>query len=95
MLQRAKVDQGVDQCVEVGDGRAIAQLGALDAEVDGLSIDALGGGALFVDLLVGLTVAVKLVTDACANAGGERGVIETSMQEDLFPRNVHEFWRAG
>ena len=68
-----QVDEHVGQGVVIGDGSAIAQFGALDAEVDSLAINALGGGALFVDLLVFRAMAVELIADARATAGGEGG----------------------
>ena len=51
-LQEAQVDQDVDQGVEVSDGGAVADVRALDAEGDGLAVDAFDGGALVVDVLV-------------------------------------------
>ena len=48
-LAGAQVDQDVGEGILVGDGLGVAQLGALDAEFDGLAVDAFGGGALFVD----------------------------------------------
>ena len=72
-MQGPQVDQDVDQGVLVGDGLAVAQPGALDAEFLGLGVDALGGGALLVDFFEDGVVAVELVADACANAGGQGG----------------------
>lgn len=40
-LERTEVDQDIDQRVEVGDRGAVAQLGALNAEVRGLCIERL------------------------------------------------------
>ena len=51
-LQGAQVDQDVDQRVLVGDGALAAQVRALDAEGQGLAVDAFVGGALVVDGLV-------------------------------------------
>ena len=73
-LQSTQVDQNIDQGVEVGDRGTIAELGALDAEICGLGIDAFGGRTLLVQSLVGVAVPVELVTDASADAGGEGGL---------------------
>jgi hypothetical protein len=70
--QGVQVDQDVDEGVEVGDGLAIAQPGALDAEFLGLGIDALGSRALVVDFLVDVAVTIDLVADTCADAGCHR-----------------------
>jgi len=51
-VESAEVNQDVGQGVLIGHGLAIAQPGALDAEFDGLGVDALGSGALLVDVLV-------------------------------------------
>jgi hypothetical protein len=51
-LQEAEVDENVDQRVAVGDGLLVAEVGAFDAQRDGLAVNALGGGALLVDVLV-------------------------------------------
>lgn len=72
-MQGAQVEQDVDQSVEVSDGLLVAQLGPLNAQVDGLTVDALGGGALVVDVLVQLTVAVDLVAQTSPNASCQRG----------------------
>jgi hypothetical protein len=65
-VQGAQVDQDVDEGVLIGDSVTIAQPGTLNAEFFGLGVDALGGGALFVDALVDFA----LVADANLNAGG-------------------------
>lgn len=69
-MEGMQVDQDVGQRVVIGDGKPVAQFGTLNAEFDGLGVDALGGGALLVDLLVGVAVAVELVADTCSDAGG-------------------------
>jgi len=73
-LEHAQVDQHIDQRVEVSDRGAIAKLGALDAEVSRQGVDPFGGGALPVEVLVGSTVPIQLMTDACADAGGQGGL---------------------
>jgi hypothetical protein len=45
----------------VGDRLPVAQPGPLDAQFNGLAVDAFGGGALLVDVFVGLAFPVKLV----------------------------------
>jgi len=70
-LQGVEVDQDIDQRVEVRDSRPITELGALNAQGDGLRVDPLGRRTLLVDLFVGFAVAAELVTDARADAGGQ------------------------
>ena len=69
-LETAQVDEEVDEGVEVGDGVTVANMGTFDAEGDGLAIDAFDRGALSVDILVSLAVAVEGVAQASADAGG-------------------------
>ena len=72
-LQGTQVDQDVDEGVLVGDGLTVAQLGAFDVQFEGLAVDALCGGALFVDGFEQVTFAVELVTDAAAMAAAIAG----------------------
>ena len=72
-MQGTQVDQHVDERILVGDGLTVTQPGALDAQFFSLGVDALGGGALLVDVLVDGTVAVDLVADASPDAGGQGG----------------------
>jgi hypothetical protein len=72
-VEGTEVDEDVDEGVEVSDGPTVAEFRALNAQLDGLGVDAFGGGALFVDLLVGLTGAVEFVAGACAWAEGQGG----------------------
>lgn len=72
-LPGPQVDQDVDEGVLVGDGLAVAQPGTLDAQFLGLAVDALGGGPLLVDCLVYGAVAVELIANAGADAGGQCG----------------------
>ena len=71
-LEGVQVYQHVDQSIVIGDGCATAQPGTLNTQGDSLAVDALGGGTLLVDFLVGDTVAVELVADAGADAGRQR-----------------------
>lgn len=57
----------------VGDGLTVADLGALDAQFDRLTVDTFVGGALLVHPLVGIAVAVDLIADTGADAGGDGG----------------------
>ena len=68
-LERTQVDQNVDQRIQVGDRLPVAQSGPFDAEFYGLAVDPFGGGALLVDVFVGLAVPVKLIAQTCADAG--------------------------
>ena len=82
-LQGPQVDQDVDKGIEVGDtsacgdqcrcGLTVAKFRALDAQLNGLTVDALAGGALMVDLLVGLAVPIELITEASADGSGQGG----------------------
>jgi hypothetical protein len=72
-VQSTEGDQHVDARVLIGDGVAVAQLGPLDTQLDSLGVDALGGGALLVDLLLDRTFAVELMAGASADAGGQGG----------------------
>ncbi len=68
-LQEAQVDQDVDERVLIGDGGAIAQMWAFDAQGPGLGVDALHGGALAVEIFVWVAVAVEGVAEARPDAG--------------------------
>ena len=68
-LQQTEIDQGVGQCIEIGDGIAITKVGAFNAETNCLAVDAFGGGTLRVDFFIGLTVPVQRISKSCANAG--------------------------
>ncbi len=61
-LEETKIDQGVDERVEVGDGFAIPKHRAFNAEGDCLAINAFGGGALVVNSFVGLTLPIQRIT---------------------------------
>ena len=87
-LQEAQIDEEVGQGVEIGNGVAVAEVGAFDAEGDGLAVDALDGGALLVDILVSLALAVEGVAQASADAGGHR-------RRAAFLRPVLVLDRAG
>ena len=70
-LDEAQVDEEVNQRIAVGDGALVAQLGSLNTQSSGLSIEAFGGGALAVDVFEGFRVSVELVTDASAISQGQ------------------------
>ena len=72
-LEKAQVDQHVDQGIEIGNRRTVADMGTLNAKRFGLAVDALNGGALLVDILVGLAVAIQGVAKSSADAGGHHG----------------------
>ncbi len=72
-LEGMQVYQHVDQGIVIGDGCAVAQLGTLDTQNHGLTIESLTGGALLVDVLVDGAVTVELIPDASADAGGKSG----------------------
>ena len=70
-LEGVQINQDVGQGVLVGDGSAVAQLGTLDAKIDGLAVDPLSGSTLAKNLFVGITVAVKLIAQPGTGAGGD------------------------
>jgi hypothetical protein len=74
-VECAQVDQDVDECVLVGDGQSIAQFRALNAQGDGLRVEAFGSGALAVNLFVQAAVVVELIADASAVTGKGGGAI--------------------
>jgi len=88
-LQGAQVDQHVDERVLVGDGLAVAQLGARDTQRDGLGVDALGGGALLVDVLIDVTVTVEIVANVCPFAYTTQQRIE---KQTDFARSSYPFY---
>src|SRR2546428_2019918 len=58
-LQRLDIDDEVGERSEVADGGAVAHLRALDAQGFGLRVDALGRGALAIEVFVGCGVAIE------------------------------------
>lgn len=73
----------VDEDVVIGDGMAIPQMRALDAERDGLAVDALDGGAFPIQGFVEVALAVKLVAEPCPDASEHHGRMPT-----FFPLRV-------
>lgn len=73
-LQRAQVDQGIDQRVEVGDSGSIAQFGSFDAQVGGLRVDPFGSCPLLVERFVEFAIPIQLVANAGTDAGGKGGL---------------------
>ncbi len=71
--QQAQVDEQVDQGVLVGNGCAVTQMRALDAQIHGLTVDAFGGGTLAIDFLIGLALPIQGVAQAGADTGGQVG----------------------
>lgn len=71
--QRPQVDEDIDERIGVGNRTTIAQVWTLDAQVERLTVDALTGPTLVVDALKVLALAVKLVTNPSADAGGQAG----------------------
>jgi hypothetical protein len=57
----AGVDEHVDERVEVGKRAPVAQVRTLDAQGNGLAVDALAGGTLAVDAPERLAVAVQFM----------------------------------
>ena len=71
-MQGLKIEQNIDQRVEVSDGSLVAQFGPLNAQFDGAGVDPFGGGALVVDLFEGLTVPVELMAEPSAGRKDQR-----------------------
>jgi hypothetical protein len=69
-VQSPQINQNLDQGILINDVPTIPDFGSLDTECDGLGVDPLGGGALFVDLFVGLTIPIKLRAQTSADTGG-------------------------
>ena len=61
-MQGAKIDEDIDQSIEIGDGLLVTQSGTFDSQFFGLCIDPFGGGALFVNFLIKGGLPVELVT---------------------------------
>ena len=72
-LQEAQVDQQINQGVLVGNGAAIAQVRALDAEGDGLGVDAFHRRALAIEILVEGALAIQRIAQAGADTGRHHG----------------------
>jgi len=72
-VQSTEIDQNIDEGVLIGDGPTIAQSGALNTQFFGLGVDTFSGSALLVDFLEEGTIAVDLIADASADAGGKSG----------------------
>ena len=72
-LECSQVDQDVNQRVHVGNRLSVAEFGTLDAEFNGLTVDAFRGGALLVDILVLLRFTVELIPQACPDASSHGG----------------------
>ncbi len=65
-MQRPEIDYHINQRILVGDSLSVAKFGALNTQFFGLSVDALGGGAVFVEFFEVLALAVELVTQSGA-----------------------------
>ena len=72
-LEGVQIDQNVSQGIVIGDGKAIAEFGALDPKMNRLAVDAFGGSALFVDRFVFFTLAIQLIAQASTRAGCQSG----------------------
>ena len=57
----------------VGNGLLVAELGSFNTQFLCLRVDALGGGALFVEIFVGVALTVKLVAQSGAFGSSHRG----------------------
>ena len=81
-MKGTEVNEDVDEGVTIGNGVVVPKFGSLNAEGFGLRIDAFGGSALVVELLVRLALAVELVTDASASSSGHGS--DTAASGPLF-----------
>ena len=80
-MQKAEIDEQINERVLVGDGFAVAKNGALDAESFGLRVDAFDSSALVVDEFVSVAGTVEGVAEASADAGGHLGGAATGLPE--------------
>ena len=62
-LPGSQIKQDIDEGIEVGNGLLVAELGPLNTQLDSQGVDAFGGGALVVELLEAVAVAVELVAE--------------------------------
>ena len=67
-LEKTRVDGCVGQGVAIGDGLTITKVGTRDAGGDGLGVDALGGCALAISVLVSLAIPILGVAEVCPDA---------------------------
>ena len=72
-LEGVQVNQDIGQGIVIGNGRAIAQFGAFDAESYRLAVDAFGSGALLVNGLELLALSIHLVAQTSAFPCGQGG----------------------
>ena len=72
-LQEAQIDQEINEGVLVSNGWAVAQMRPLNAQGDGLRVDAFDGGALAIDLFVQVAVAVEGIAQAGADTDRHHG----------------------
>ena len=72
-LKRSQIDQNINEGVDVGDGLAIAEFRAFDAERNGLAVDALRCRALAVDFLIRIALSIQLMTDTDARTERQGG----------------------
>ena len=70
-LEGAQIDEYIDQGVLVGNRALIAKLWALNAQVEGLTVDALRCRSLRKDPLVVCPSPIQLLTEARPDTSGE------------------------
>ncbi|HLA07133.1 MAG TPA: hypothetical protein VJ022_06805, partial [Anaerolineales bacterium] len=68
-LKQAEIDQGIRECIEIGDRIAIAETGTFNAKTDSLAVDALGGRSLSVNIFISLALPIEGISQASANTG--------------------------
>ena len=72
-LHGPQVNEDIDKRVQIGDGLPVTKLRPFDAQGNGLTENTLYGCALVVDLSIGITITVELVTNARTGSGGHDG----------------------
>ena len=66
-LEQAKIDQGISEGVEIGNGVAIPKVRTFNAKSDSLAINAFGGRALSI-YRFGLALTIQRITQTRADA---------------------------
>ena len=70
-LKCPEIDDDIDERILIGNGLAVAEVRTLNAQIDGLRVDAFGGGSLLVDLLILRALTIQLIAQASPDADGQ------------------------
>ena len=83
-LQRAQIDQNIDQGILIRDRVSVANFGPFNPEFDRLGIDPFGRRALFVDLFIRWVFAIQLMAEPGADTCREGGVTASGRPFHMF-----------